>query len=81
MNQQAPKIKKEEYFEENKPIFTWHLPPRSQLDEKLLSNGQDDIKPPANDLEEGGLPPAQCDNDSIWTDVEMFRAKGWLSDK
>ena len=64
VNQQASEIKKEEYFEENKPIFTWHLPPRSQLDEKLLSNGQDDIKPSANDLEEGGLPPAQL-NDSI----------------
>ena len=80
VNQQAPKIKKEEYFEENKPTFTWHLPPRSQLDEKLLSNGQDDTKPPANDLEEGGLPPAQL-NDSIWTDVEMYRTNGWLSDK
>ena len=52
-----------EYFESKKPIFTWHIPSRSNHDERLLSNTQD-IKPSGSDLEEGEIPPSECVNDS-----------------
>ena len=80
--QHASETKQEEYFEYKKPIFTWHIPSRSNHDEKLLSNAQD-IKPSVSDLEEGEIPSDQCVDDSKQPGpmLKRYRANGWLSDK